>query len=257
MARLAAPVVTLIFLVATCFFAFETHSKVADLVASVQTKQSALDSAQQEEAADKARTRTAMDDTAKAKSDLAAAQAQAQTVQSNLDAANTTIDGQKQQIDTLQKQIAGMPTTPGPSAPQGPSQQDFDKVNAQLKDAQAQVAELNEVEATLKSRTTDAEARAGDLQKIIDQQKAHVLRNGLEGEVLAVNQGWNFVVLSIGDRQGAVADAEMILERDGNQIGKVRITSVEPSTSVADIIPGSLARGVRVEPGDHVIFPGT
>jgi hypothetical protein len=103
----------------------------------------------------------------------------------------------------------------------------------------------------------DAESRSDDLQKIVDQYKNHVLRNGLEGEVLAVNQGWNFVVLSIGDRQGAVANAEMILERDGSQIGKVRITSVEPSTSVADIIPGSLARGVRVQPGDRVIFPGT
>ena len=65
------------------------------------------------------------------------------------------------------------------------------------------------------------------------------------------------MVLSIGDRQGAVANAEMILQRGGSQIGKVRITSVEPSTSVADIIPGSLARGVRVQPGDQVIFPGS
>jgi hypothetical protein len=256
MARIALGI-TLLFIAVTCFFGFETYSKVGGLVTSLQSKSNALDAANQEEARDKAQLRTAKDDAAKAQSDAQAAQAQVTTVQSSLDQANTQVTSLQAQVQTLTAQIANTGTGTVVSTPQGVSTDEYNKVKAQLTDSQAQIAELKQVEDSLKSNATDAKSRADDLEKIVDSYKNHVLKNGLEGEVLAVNNGWNFVVLSIGDRQGAVANAEMILERDGNQIGKVRITSVEPSTSVADIIPGSLARGVRVEPGDHVIFPGT
>ncbi len=94
-----------------------------------------------------------------------------------------------------------------------------------------------------------------DLKKkaaIVAVQKA---KPGLEGEVMAVNQGWNFVVVSIGDRQGAEANSELIVKRGDTMIGKLKITSVEPSTSIADIIPDSVSKGQRVLPGDRVIFP--
>jgi hypothetical protein len=81
-----------------------------------------------------------------------------------------------------------------------------------------------------------------------------MMQEGLEGRVLAVNPAWNFVVLSIGDRQGVVNNAEMLLKRGGQYLGKVRITSVEPSTSIADIVANTLPSGVAVQPGDSVIF---
>jgi len=256
MARIALGI-ALAFLLATCFFGFETHSKVTDLAANLQSAKSAADSATQSAARARADLRTAQDQLQKAQSDDQAAQADLATAKSNLDQANSTIADQTNQITQLKAQIASSGTGTGPVVQQGPSVDDFNKVTAQLKDAQAQLAEQKEIADTLNGKVHDAEAHSDDLQKIVDSYKMHILKNGLEGEVLAVNQGWNFVVLSIGDRQGAVANAEMILKRDGSQIGKVRITSVEPSTSVADIIPGSLARGVRVQPGDQVIFPGT
>ena len=48
----------------------------------------------------------------------------------------------------------------------------------------------------------------------------------------------------------------MLVVRDGTPIGKVRITTVEANTSIADILPGSLARGVTIQPGDKVIYEG-
>ena len=51
-------------------------------------------------------------------------------------------------------------------------------------------------------------------------------------------------------------NATMLVVRDDVPIGKVRITSVEPTSSIADILPGSLARGVTIQPGDRVIFEG-
>ena len=42
----------------------------------------------------------------------------------------------------------------------------------------------------------------------------------------------------------------------GALIGKIRISSVEPTTSIGDIITNSLARGVQVQPGDTVVYAG-
>jgi cell shape-determining protein MreC len=82
------------------------------------------------------------------------------------------------------------------------------------------------------------------------------MRNGLEGRILAVNPSWNFVILSLGDKNGVVNNAELLINRGGQLIGKVRITSVEPSTSVADIVVNSVRSGLTVQPGDTVIYRG-
>jgi len=44
--------------------------------------------------------------------------------------------------------------------------------------------------------------------------------------------------------------------RGNEPVARLRVTSVEPSTSIADVLPGSVRRGVSVQPGDTVIFEG-
>jgi len=256
MARIALGI-TLFFLLATCFFGYETYTKVENLTANLGQLKMQLSSSQQQTARAKADLNTAQDNLAKETADDEQTKAQLATVQSSLDSATSKATDLQSQIDTLNQKIAalqGAQTSGTTNALAIYTKEDMDKVQAQLKDAQAQIAELDTLKDTLTQKAKDAEARADDLEKTVDAYKGSILKNGLTGEVLAVNPGWGFVVLSIGDRQGAIANGEMILQRGGSQIGKVRITSVEPSTSVADIIPGSLARGVRVQPGDQVIF---
>jgi hypothetical protein len=65
------------------------------------------------------------------------------------------------------------------------------------------------------------------------------------------------VVLNIGDRQGLKANTPMLVVRNGQQVARVRVTSVEPATAIADVLPGTLARGDAVRPGDTVVFQGT
>ena len=79
----------------------------------------------------------------------------------------------------------------------------------------------------------------------------------MRGTVLAVNQAYNFVVLNLGGRHGVEPNSEMLVLRQGTPIGKIRISSVEPATAIGDIITGSLARGVQVQPGDTLIYAGT
>jgi hypothetical protein len=81
------------------------------------------------------------------------------------------------------------------------------------------------------------------------------LPSGLAGEIVAVNRGWGFVVVGIGDKAGARANAFGIVVRGTERIGKVSVTSVGPKKCVADVIAGTVPSGITIEPGDRVIFP--
>ncbi len=59
----------------------------------------------------------------------------------------------------------------------------------------------------------------------------------LKGKVVAVDAKWDFVVLDIGTDQGAVEDGEMLVNRGGKLVAKVKLTSVQRSRSIANIIP--------------------
>jgi Skp family chaperone for outer membrane proteins len=114
--------------------------------------------------------------------------------------------------------------------------------------------ELEALVASLEEKNTELRSENETFTKKEDDRKQMVMRDGLEGQVLAVNPAWNFVVLSIGDNRGVVNNAELLLKRDGRYLGKVRVTSVEPSTSIADIVANSVPAGIAVQPGDRVIY---
>ncbi|MGA2176636.1 MAG: hypothetical protein ABSH38_16800 [Verrucomicrobiota bacterium] len=78
------------------------------------------------------------------------------------------------------------------------------------------------------------------------------LPTGLRGKILAVDPKYDFVVLDIGDEQGAKERGEMMVNRGGRLIGKVRISSVQKDRSVANILP-DWKRGEVME-GDEVLY---
>jgi predicted RNase H-like nuclease (RuvC/YqgF family) len=129
--------------------------------------------------------------------------------------------------------------------------------DTKIAEQQAQLQELETVKTKMTSELESARAQVEELRKEKATRSAGLMRKGLEGKILAVNQAWNFVVLNLGDRNGVVGNAEMLIKRGNQLVGKVRITSVEPSTSIGDIVPGSVSRGVSIQPGDNVIYQAT
>lgn len=121
-------------------------------------------------------------------------------------------------------------------------------------DNKARIEELETLNKKLQEDIDSKNAELGDLKKKANEANLKAARKNLMGRILAVNQAWNFVVLSIGDKNGVLSNTELIVKRGSTEIGRVRITSVEPSTSIADIIPTSITRGLSIQPGDEVIF---
>jgi flagellar biosynthesis chaperone FliJ len=121
-------------------------------------------------------------------------------------------------------------------------------------DQQAQLAEQQTLISKLQGDLDSARFQLATLQKEKEDRMQQKMRNGLSGRVLAVNPAWNFVVLSLGDKNGVVNNAELLVKRGSQYIGKVRVTSVEPSTSIADIVANSVPQGTAISPGDNVIY---
>lgn len=129
-------------------------------------------------------------------------------------------------------------------------------LRADLAKAQNEVNESKALIDSLGKQKRDLEEKMVSLEAYKKRKEAEIMRKGVAGRILAVNPGWNFVVISIGDKQGAAMNATMLVVRDGVPIGKVRVTSVEPTSSIADILPGTVSKGVSIQPGDSVIFEG-
>ncbi|HRX53985.1 MAG TPA: hypothetical protein P5016_05720 [Verrucomicrobiales bacterium] len=91
------------------------------------------------------------------------------------------------------------------------------------------------------------------IQKEIEYKQA-IVRSGMEATVIAVNRDYGFVVVNVGKNLGVKGDAALLVKRGTDSVARLQITSIEPNMLVANIVPGSLAEGARVVPGDKVIF---
>jgi peptidoglycan hydrolase CwlO-like protein len=130
------------------------------------------------------------------------------------------------------------------------------RLKEEIKTLTNDLAEKTQLVDTLNTQKKESDAKLQQSEQTVQAYKHEITRPGLSGTILAYNPGWNFVVLSIGDKHGLKANARLVVRRGGQMIGKVKVTSVEPSTSIADIVPGSVPKGSSVQPGDSVIFEG-
>jgi hypothetical protein len=60
----------------------------------------------------------------------------------------------------------------------------------------------------------------------------------LKGKVLVMDPKWNFVVLNVGEDQGVLEQGELLVNRNGRLVAKVKVRSVQKDRSVANIMPG-------------------
>ncbi len=182
---------------------------------------------------------------------LTAATSQVATLNGQVDEAKKNIAARDIELQRLQETVKNIAST-------GPVSKPAEGDPAQkISELEIQVTELKTVKDRLDAQLRSAQTQTASLSRQIASRADGSSMNGLAGRILAVNRDWNFVVLSLGNRNGVNSNATMIVQRGGSTVGKVRITSVEPSQSIADIIPNSVPAGINVQAGDTVIYPGS
>jgi hypothetical protein len=251
---------SVLLLVLAVVFGVLNGQKVKSLRENVATADAARDASEKRrvttEKETKARKEAADIAMAKAteiQSKASAAQAELAQLQAEKADLQTKLQANQAEVASLQRkteEAGAKPENPGAASPT--------EMQAQLDEARHQLESAERENAFLSEKIRGAQERSTQIEDERKQRRQSlVARPGVRGTVLAVNQAYNFVVLNLGGRQGIEPNAEMLVLRDGTVIGKLRISSVEPSTAIGDIVTSSLQRGVQVQPGDIVVYAGS
>ena len=89
------------------------------------------------------------------------------------------------------------------------------------------------------------------ISNLVDPDYVVRMNPGLRGKILVADPKWEFVVVNVGEDQGAELNGELLVSREGRLVAKVIIKDVQKGRSIANVIPGwKLA---DVTEGDQVI----
>jgi len=131
-----------------------------------------------------------------------------------------------------------------------------DKIKEFGENKKAQETKLEELETLTTAAEKLLATNRAELDRQIKRDIERTSRQGrgaMESVVSAVNQDWGFLVIAAGSNSGFTPQTPLIVERDGKTLGRVRLSSVEPTQTIAEIDLNTLATGVRLQPGDRVI----
>ena len=254
--------IALVFMLATAGLGFALKGNVDKL-------QSALTKAKGQITVAEGNLRTAKSDAEKAQkeaadaNDKAAAATQtaaaktkeADDAKAGLAEKTQLVDGLTAKVTDLQKQVDDMKGKP--VAPNGPTPEQFAELQTQMQNLTKEKEEAKIALDAEVAKGKENEEKVHDLSKKLHDRELNIQKTGLQGRILAMNSGWNFAVLSVGDKQGVVINSTLLVVRGNEPIARLRVTSVEPTTSIADVLPGTVRKGTAVQPGDTVIFEGS
>lgn len=89
------------------------------------------------------------------------------------------------------------------------------------------------------------------ISNLVDPDYVVRLNPSLRGKILVADPKWEFVVLNVGEDEGAELNGELLVSREGRLVAKVIIRDVQKTRSIANLVPGwKLA---DVSEGDQVI----
>jgi hypothetical protein len=178
----------------------------------------------------------------KTRADLAQTQQELADTKSNLDKAVAKADAQSKRADDLQDKLAKASADLQDTKDKlteyevsGLKPEQVVRLKQDLIDSQKQIVAMTGERDLWQRRYAATYAR---LQKYEGVENFVKLKPDLKGNVVVVDPKWDFVVLNIGEDQGAVQEGELLVSRDGKLVAKVVITSVQKGRCIANILPG-------------------
>ena len=119
---------------------------------------------------------------------------------------------------------------------------------------QKSLEELETLSGAAEKSLVGSRSELDRLAKRMVERSSRIGKNSMEAVVTAVNQDWGFLVIGAGSNSGFTPQTTLLVERDGQSIGRVSPSAIEPTQTIAEIDLKSLAAGVRLQAGDRVIL---
>jgi hypothetical protein len=228
----------------------KVKESITTLQDTLTATKSELDSTKSKLASTKKELQTTTEDLKKTQTELA-------DTKKERDAAVAQIAVQKKQADRLNEELARVKVERDDVAAEiaawkalGFSVDQIKGIIAQLKSVQKERDGLND---TLLKWMAMHKGVTNELARYVnpEDQKPPPLPAGLKGKVVVVDPKFDFVVLDVGEKDGALERGEMLVSRDGKLVAKVRIWTVYPNRCVANVVPGW--RLAEVIEGDYAV----
>ena len=128
-----------------------------------------------------------------------------------------------------------------------------------LKATQAAIARLSEDIASneanvsqLESTKTSTTSTLDSLKEVNRIRRQKEVPENFEANIRSVYRNWGFVTIGAGDNDNVMKDSVLQVTRNGQTIGKIKVTAVEANTAAANIIADSVAEGESINSGDRV-----
>lgn len=131
-----------------------------------------------------------------------------------------------------------------------------DKVNLlknQLSTANQSLVTEKSTLTSLISRQEDLDSSIGNQRERVDMAQSGRMVESFRSSVTEVYPRWGFVVISGGVDAGVNASTPLNVMRGADVIGRVVVTTVEPSVSVCSIDEESFVDDAQIRPGDVVV----
>jgi hypothetical protein len=170
-------------------------------------------------------TKTALETTT---ADLAAAKKDLDKATTELTSTKTQLEKTADELKDTQQQLSAYKAT-------GYNPEQILTFGNQIKKAQEALA-ASEVENRLLVR--EVKNLKNELARYQPDPPPVFLPAKLTGKVLVADPKWNFVVLNVGADQGVLKYGELLVNRNGSLVAKVRVTSVQNDQCVANVMPG-------------------
>jgi membrane-associated HD superfamily phosphohydrolase len=233
---------------AAAWFGYTLANKYTDTQHSLVDVQGSLST----ETALQKKTQKNLEDTSAAKDQVTA---QLTTANSQIDQDKTQLAAAQKAQDDLNTQLTQAKTDEQAAKDAvtkittdlGMSPED---AKAKMAKDEADIAADQSQEKILQDELQASQKQIADLQDAINRKTTGNMPPGISGKVTFVNRAWNFVVLNVGLSNGVVPNGELIVYRGRDFLGKVKVTSAEQNTSVADILPDAKA---DIQIGDDVL----
>lgn len=118
----------------------------------------------------------------------------------------------------------------------------------QIKEAQ-DALEVSQLEKKIIQKELDKTQEK--LLALIDPDHIVRMKADIRGKILVADPKWEFVVLNVGEDEGAKLNGEFLVSREGRLVAKIIIREVQKGRCIANLMPGwKLA---DVSEGDQVI----
>lgn len=187
---------------------------------------------------------------------ISALKSTAATLERDLAEVENTLKGQEEELKELEKtikEVGEILKQLGDDVTLDNLAEKIQLVTDDKKKKEVALDELNTNVATAEKKLAEFKASLDSLVKRDLKRNSNIASNSREAVISSVDQDWGFVVIGAGSNNGFSPQGTLIIKRDGQVIGRLRPSSIEPSQTIAEIDFSTIAPGVRIQPGDRVI----